>query len=297
MITRFPLLSALSAVLLGWACGPAAKPQDAPAAYHQTADDHGLRGPLLWEVQGAGKPSYLLGTLHIGYDADRDLPQWIWDKLEQSDTFVMEVDLASLSPTEMARASQLPDGHSLEQLLGPDDWQLLRQSVPLAASGLDRLQPWAAISLLLSNLYPTPVSLDQALARRARMAGKAMVYLEDWRLQTEILAMTTAEELGQLLEPSSEARKRIERLIDAYRRGDFEAVGAIALDPAAIAANPAQHRRMFADRNRAWVDKLHTPLLQGGLFVAVGAGHYAGEDGLIELLRSRGHVVKRRIEP
>ena len=54
---------------------------------------------------------------------------------------------------------------------------------------------------------------------------------------------------------------------------------------------------MFDDRNRAWLEKLAPDLEQGGLFLAVGAGHYAGEAGLVELLRARGFVVRRRVAP
>ena len=36
--------------------------------------------------------------------------------------------------------------------------------------------------------------------------------------------------------------------------------------------------------NRAWVDKLNKSMWDQGLFATVGAGHLAGQNGLISLL-------------
>ena len=280
------------------ACQRSAPPAGtAPAPRTTRADDHGLRGPFLWEVQGKGGASTLFGTIHAGYHAEEELPDWIWDRLDTADTFVMELDPTSISPMQIMEAGRLPPGESLEDQLGAADWQRLLELTGAPASSLRSLRPWVATMLVLQALYPTPVPLDEALRQRALASGKQLVFLEDWQLQAEILAMSGIEDLRELLDPAGAARTQLEQLVKAYRDGDFERLAALVLDPAEMAKHPERHRRMFEERNRAWVGALVPHLDRGRTFVAVGAGHFAGADGLVELLRERGYVLTRVVAP
>ncbi|MDZ7847866.1 MAG: TraB/GumN family protein [Owenweeksia sp.] len=47
------------------------------------------------------------------------------------------------------------------------------------------------------------------------------------------------------------------------------------------------------DRNLKWLEKLRPLLDDGNVFVAVGALHLPGENGLITLLRKEGYEVRR----
>ena len=49
---------------------------------------------------------------------------------------------------------------------------------------------------------------------------------------------------------------------------------------------------LIYNRNRNWVQKLKTLMPEKSLTIAVGAGHLAGEKGLIKLLRKEGYSVK-----
>jgi uncharacterized protein YbaP (TraB family) len=50
---------------------------------------------------------------------------------------------------------------------------------------------------------------------------------------------------------------------------------------------------LVSGRNRVMRDRLAPILAEGGAFVAVGALHLSGEDGLVELLRRDGYAVMR----
>lgn len=287
------LAIAAAATLL--ACGGAERaPRPAPAPAPAPRPE---RGPFLWEVQGDAGPSYLFGTIHVGFQADRELPGWVWDKLASCDTFVMEMDLTSVNPFEIARMSSLPEGQSLETMLGPEDWKRFVDAVGAPPATLARLQPWAATLFLVQKWYPTPMPLDEALRRRALDQKKRLVFLETWELQAEIIQMTTIDELREMLKEAAGARAALDTMVAAYRAGDFEKLASIALDPAEIAKNPARHARLFDDRNRAWVGALAPHLERGRTFIAVGAGHFAGDAGLLALLRARGFEPKRVAPP
>jgi len=46
------------------------------------------------------------------------------------------------------------------------------------------------------------------------------------------------------------------------------------------------------DRNKDWVQTMPAMMKKESLFVAVGVGHLAGEEGVINLLRQAGYKVK-----
>src|SRR5262245_40419975 len=120
------------------ASAPASRPAEA------LSDDHGLRGPLLWEVQGPARPSYLFGTLHLGFRGDRELPGWVWDKLRACDTFVMETNLREVDLVQVAQLASLPEGQSLADMLPGESWKELLELTGLPESVLASRQPWFA---------------------------------------------------------------------------------------------------------------------------------------------------------
>ena len=49
---------------------------------------------------------------------------------------------------------------------------------------------------------------------------------------------------------------------------------------------------LLKNRNTNWVKQLKTILPKNNIFMAVGAAHLFGKDGLIDLLRKEGYTVK-----
>jgi hypothetical protein len=55
---------------------------------------------------------------------------------------------------------------------------------------------------------------------------------------------------------------------------------------------PDLHQSLIVDRNRRWLEPIREALAGTGThFIAVGAGHLTGPDGLPELLRAEGLTV------
>jgi uncharacterized protein YbaP (TraB family) len=49
---------------------------------------------------------------------------------------------------------------------------------------------------------------------------------------------------------------------------------------------------LLDNRNKAWIPQLREKMAKESLFVAVGSGHLAGENGVISLLKASGYVVE-----
>jgi uncharacterized protein YbaP (TraB family) len=302
VVRAHPSLLAALVALSGCARAPATAPMAAPRAApppppaaSATVDDDQTPGPFLWQVDGAAGPSYLFGTIHIGVDPTRELPALVWDKLEAAREIAIEADMTAADPTELDRLESLPAGESLEKLLGAADWKRLRAALSgLPIRTLRARAPWFAYSLVMQGLYPTPTPLDLALQARAVELGKQVTYLEDWRFQIGVVAEVLGlDDLRELLADPGKARARLDEAVRAYRAGDFRLISSLTLDSEDAKAHPDRFRRLFDERNRAWVDALEPRLRGGGLFVAVGVGHFAGPNGLLALLRGRGLTVRR----
>jgi uncharacterized protein YbaP (TraB family) len=81
-------------------------------------------------------------------------------------------------------------------------------------------------------------------------------------------------------------------LEEAWRRGDMGWIG--AQTSSGMLADPVLRHQLYLGRNHAWEAAITTAMAHGQKpFVAVGAAHMAGPDGLPALLAAHGYRVTR----
>jgi uncharacterized protein YbaP (TraB family) len=288
-------LAAISAVA-ATACSAA------PAAEPKAAS------PAMWKVADEDTTIYLFGTIHL-------LPpgtKWrspAFDKAAAgSDTLVVETVIDEANPAatagelfKLALAEGLPP---LAERVNPDKRGALNGAI--AKSGLpaqfyDKLETWAAGFLLLSVQFKD-LGLDSAsgvestLKKQFTASGKAVDQLE-----------TNAEQLGyfdRLSEASQ--RKFLEGVIDdpqamkkqfggmlaAWSRGDVQAIADSFNSE--MRDEPEMMDVLLARRNANWARWVQARLDKPGtVLVAVGAGHLAGDQSVLSLLKKQGVKVTR----
>ncbi len=85
----------------------------------------------------------------------------------------------------------------------------------------------------------------------------------------------------------------IAEMTTAWERGDLDMLERVVVDDTRE-EYPDVYEALFVRRNNAWMDVLVRELEGSGVdFVAVGAGHLLGQDGLVAQLRARGYTVER----
>jgi uncharacterized protein len=88
------------------------------------------------------------------------------------------------------------------------------------------------------------------------------------------------------------ADDRLRATINAWAAGDLTRIAAIIEEDRTIA--PGAHRVMLAARNARWRDRIAARMARPGtILVAVGSGHLAGPDSLVELLADQGVTAER----
>lgn len=259
--------------------------------------------PALWEVTGEnGEKAYLFGTVH-------SLPRgakWRTDALDkalaQSDRLAVEVDLVreggniSQIFEKLAHTPGLPP---LSRRLPAPAGEALAKA--MAAKGLTDadfrdMESWAA-AIALSQAYQDKSDgegADAALIRAAK--GKTIVELEGAEQQLRMFdALPEPEQRDLLAEVAKEALAGDDKgnvRLKAWLTGDVDAL--VKETGEGMLADPQLREALLTARNRAWAERIGEELGRSGtLFVAVGAAHLVGPEGLAALLEAQGFTVKR----
>jgi uncharacterized protein YbaP (TraB family) len=254
-----------------------------------------VKKPFLWKAKKGTQQSWLFGTIHLGIDAERELPKEVWDAFNASDCFVMEANPAEITLSEVAKFAYLPEGQRLSKMIKPDIYARLKTKLngTIPESLLDKSQPWFVSVLLLRTGHSQNISMDAAMLARAKQTGKQIYFLEDWRdAIKDLAAVTSADDLTEMLKNEGQLEKELDELIATYRSGEEEKLSEILERLYGnTKANRAKMHRLIDSRNVKWMPSLTEAIAKGNCFVAVGAGHYLGDESLKALLSDSGWVV------
>ncbi len=274
---------------------------------------------LLWRVDKDGvASSYLFGTMHMSDPRVVALPQPAQAAFDEASTVVIEttdvLDQSKMMAAMLAEPGLMmfTDDTTLFSLLSEEDRAEVEAA--LSARGIPpasvaKMKPWmiaAMVALpaceLARKTAGAPV-LDTELANQAQLAGKALAGLE-----------TVADQLGAMASLPMEFHLRglvdtlalgdrvddvIETMIVLYLGGEtgmfwpfLKAAVPSEAEMEADGGYAAFEERMVTARNRTMAERAVPFLEDGGAFVAVGALHLPGPEGLVALLRERGYAVE-----
>jgi uncharacterized protein len=263
----------------------------------------------LWELHGKHNTVYVLGSIHTLRASDYPLAPPIMDAYRDSKALVMEIDLNEMeSPdvqAEMLQSAALPEGKSLQQIVGPARYahaQSLVHDVGLDLSMFGGYAPWfvaeAVSQLQLAQLgFDAQSGVEMFFMGRARGDGKSVSGLETAHEQLlifETMPMEAqAEYMVSSLEQAHDLPKQVNDMVQAWRRGDtawFQ--GEIKSD---LGKDPALYQSIVVARNRKWIAKIEAMLDDDkNYLVIVGTAHLVGPDSVIELLKKDGIRAAQR---
>jgi len=288
------------------------------------AADEGKPAPFLWKIEGGGPTTYLYGTIHVPDPRVVELPSAVAAAFGASQAVFTEIRMDPATQMGVQAKVMLPDDQHLKDVVGQPLFDRLSKAVDrslpkdappamgaMLSSMLDRLKPWAAMSYVellefLPDMMAGHQALDAMLYDRAQKDGKEVGALETVEEQLAVFEGFTNEEQARMLkltldsmdEAAAKGKSPTEDLIKGYLSGDLSKLSlmmteSMRLDPVLFGKFSA---RAVDDRNRLMVDRLlakRAERPEKTCFFAVGALHYAGETGIIGLLRKKGLTVTR----
>lgn len=272
----------------------------APAAAQASATDDTA---LFWSISKGGEPAgFLLGTIHSEDPRVLDFSTGFSELLATNQVFAMEMvpDLPTLQ--ELTAFMQYQDGSTLEGHIGPERFARLQTALTrynIPADWVTRMKVWAAMMTLSVPPPQSGLFMDFSLSLRAAGAGLKVVGLETLDQQLAFLEEMPMEQQLALLDQGLEEYGQVDQLhdemVNSYLTGDLQALGVQAEEQLAGLGEEARQyfmREGIEMRNQRMVETLVPLLAIDRVFVAVGALHLAGNNGIIGLLRDQGYELK-----
>jgi hypothetical protein len=262
--------------------------------------------PALWEIKDPDTTVYLFGTIHL-------LPQniqWRTSKFDQavasSQQLVVETIIDEKNPTKLMSAmASLGIMNGLPPLI--ERVPAAKRPALLAAlkknglppQALDRMKTWAAAFILLGSKFRElglGGGVEGVLKGDFSARGKPIGELESNLEQLTFFDKLPEEAQRKLLEGSIEDNKAMNAefggMLQAWTRGDVQGI-ARTFDQD-LAESPAMQQALIRQRNANWSKWIEQRMEQpGALMIAVGAGHLAGKDSVVEMLKKDGYKVRR----
>jgi len=268
---------------------------------------------FLWQVEINGSEFTLAGSIHAGKKEHYPLPNGYLKEYRKSDYLVLEIkdDFESIQEQIFAYAEKdrLEENQFLDNYLSVESKTALAALFKGEEEKLQRLYGYEGWLLNMSVMgmlpkfidYEPKLAVDKYFHDLATKDKKAIYGLDDIETQIRIFEFDVPHEAQvKILESSLqtvEMRAKSEQpLFDAYFSQDRDAFEKAFLTPMNF-ENPqikAMYDRVFAARNKAWVQKLIelANKEKGQYFMLVGCGHYFGPENVLELLKKEGFKPK-----
>ena len=255
---------------------------------------------LLWQVTGNGlvMPSYIFGTMHLMCAEDSVVSPSLKAVLKKVQQVYFEVDmdhagtlLGGVVDFNMKQDSQLKD------FLTEDEYEQVRMFFKehqpmLPFEMLERQHPLILSSGLYEFFLPCQEKngAEVKIAELAHKLSKPTGGLESLAFQQHIFDSIPydqqAKDLVKTINNVEHFKQSMHDMLAVYKSQDIEKLQQLTMQDE---SGVSTHLDMLLyNRNNNWVTSMQTIMKDTSTLFAVGAGHLAGENGVLDLLRKQG---------
>lgn len=268
----------------------------------QTGQPAPEQASLLWKIEGNGikNPSYLFGTMHLIEKDYFYFPESLQKIVKKSDLLVMEIaglpDQAEAMKYLVLNEGTFFDYFSPEQTDTILTWAKAKMGLSEEAfrASFSKFKPFVVVQTATQLQFMGKTeSYEMTLQEMATTHGIKMEGLETIADQMKIFDDLTkaqqAEMVMQGIRDEDKTNKMTADMQQIYRRQRIDSLYTLIHSEGGVLA---EEQNAFLDqRNRNWIPKIKQYVSSGKTFIAVGAGHLGGENGVIRLLEKEGYKV------
>lgn len=259
------------------------------------------KAQLLYQITGNGltTPSYLFGTIHMLPKEKFSIPRSLDRAFRSCPTIAMEIDLNinTAEKISVAQRAVLANGQTLENIMEPQDYIKLKMycmdSLGWSESKFERsshLKPMFFSSLLVQESIQDMASFEMEFGKMAKKQHKKTMDLETIDFQLSLFEkLPMSIQIDMLKEDYQSGTAAFDTLLQAYLKEDLDAL--YVLMNAETLNYPEFNDLLLIARNKSWIVPMGIQMQKESTFFAVGAGHLAGPEGVVALLKAAGYTL------
>ncbi len=251
---------------------------------------------VLWSVQDSSNrsQSYLFGSAHI---AGYELKHWC-DKaeffLDSVDVLIIEADVSSKVDPKLYTYLLNKTDYKLKDYLSKEEYNYLdsltTENVGLGLVYLEKVQPIilsAFLEMAAVSSEDSFFKMEEVLVNAASARGKEFSYFETVEEQLGFLSSIPFFDQLHILKSQLHESDDFS-ITSCYNSGDID-----GLDDYSSSTIPFDaYQILIKDRNLNMVKRImDLSKAKSSLFV-VGAAHLGGKDGILQLLKKSGLILK-----
>lgn len=267
-----------------------------------TSNAQQLENATLWKISGNGleEPSYLFGTIHITCDAT--IEPDVKNALDETSQVVLEIDMDDPSmQAKMMQGMYMRDNKTLKDLVSKDDYiaidTMFKKHLGVSVQMLQNTKPFFLTASLYPKLIDCPMqSFEAEILKIAKEQNEEVKGLETIEDQLNLFDEIPYEDQVKDLVRSAKDnlaydKSTFAKMLKVYKDENITEMVDMVSDEN-YSSTAKYQDKLLDNRNKNWIPKIGKYAKEQPTFFGVGAGHLAGENGVINLLRAEGYTVE-----
>lgn len=266
------------------------------------ANAQDLEKSLLWKISGNGieKPSYLFGTIHATCEVNFD--EATLKALDETKQMYLEIDLDDPNlQALMMKGMYMKDNKTISSFLNEEDNKIvdafLKENTGMSIKLVDRFVPFIISSMLIPKIIECPMqSIEMELVNISKEQKEEIFGLESISDQMKVFNTIPYDvQIDELVKTAKsnlvKDKEEYKKMLAVYEDKDIESLLKM-MDVSENKISSDFDDILLNDRNANWIPIIEKIAKEQPTFIGVGAGHLAGEKGVIKLLRKKGYKVE-----
>ncbi len=263
-----------------------------------------------YEAHQGDKQIFILGTMHVG-ETNTELRPEIKEALTKSSKLVQELSTDEMLRSGLTMLTMMCSDACLRRQISEASYQKLAagSGAMLASLGaLEQMPAWMVSTILASSDYEKAGYTAMGgteLKLKSLWGSRATVGLETAEEQLSIFAEMSDSVQREMLEsyintPEEKRLAMVKKMYGLWQRGDAEAIYQWYLQMSkeeGLSSTMVSEidTQLIVKRNRLFVERLQPHITSGKpVFLAVGALHLGGPQGVLALLKKQGYSISAR---
>jgi uncharacterized protein YbaP (TraB family) len=257
---------------------------------------------LLWMITSDNlqDTSFLFGTMHLIQKEYFYFPENLKTLIASSETVVMEL-VGEPNPMDVMKMMSLDKGSLFDMISKEQGDSLLawgqermNMSEEMFKASFGKMKPFAVSMITMTlDIQGGIESYEMEIKELMESEKIKAVGLETMEEQIAFFDAFSNEEQVQMLmesikddEKSADQTKRMQQM---YKRQNLDSLYIMITEESESIAR--KDTELLDDRNKNWIPKIEKLITKERTFIAVGAGHLGGPEGVIRLLQKKGYTL------